>query len=92
MWFEGAHSDVGGGYRETGLSDTALLWMAREAHDAGLVFDASLLNHYVNSGSDPIRHNPLNAMFRVDNLFLSAKQRSATSRDGAAPSVEGFAA
>jgi uncharacterized protein (DUF2235 family) len=73
VWFEGAHSDVGGGYRETGLSDTALLWMAREAHEAGLVFDAQLLNHYVNSGSDPIRHNPLNAMFRVDNLALRTK-------------------
>ena len=73
MWLEGAHSDVGGGLRETGLSDTALLWMSREAHAAGLVFDASLLDHYVNSGSDPIRHNPLNAMYRADNLLLKAK-------------------
>ncbi len=44
VWFEGAHSDVGGGYRDTGLSDTSLLWMAREAHAAGLVFDVPLLS------------------------------------------------
>ena len=44
-----------------------------EAHAAGLVFDAPLLDHYVNSGSDPIRHNPLNAMYRVDNLMLKGK-------------------
>jgi hypothetical protein len=75
VWFEGAHSDVGGGYRETGLSDTSLLWMAREAHDAGLVFDAPLLNYYVNSGSDPVRHNPLNGMYRVDNLILGTKMK-----------------
>ena len=75
VWFEGAHSDVGGGYPETGLSDTSLLWMAREAHDAGLVFDVPLLNHYVNSGSDPIRHNPLNRMYRMDNLVLTAKSK-----------------
>jgi hypothetical protein len=75
VWFEGAHSDVGGGYRETGLSDTSLLWMAREAHAAGLVFDVPLLTHYVDSGCDPIRHNPLNPMFRVDNLVLAAKGR-----------------
>ena len=74
VWFEGAHSDVGGGYRETGLSDTSLLWMAREAHQAGLVFDVSLLGHYVNCGSDPVRHDPLNAMYRLDNLALRAKQ------------------
>ena len=73
VWFEGAHSDVGGGLRETGLSDTTLLWMAREAHAAGLVFEAPLLDHYVNSGSDPIRHNPLSAMYRVDNLILKGK-------------------
>lgn len=75
VWFEGAHSDVGGGYAETGLSDTALLWMVEEAHDAGLVFDVPLLAHYVDSGSDPIRHNPLNPMYQADNLFLRAKQR-----------------
>jgi uncharacterized protein (DUF2235 family) len=75
VWFEGAHSDVGGGYRATGLSDTSLLWMAREAHDAGLVFDVPLLNHYVNSGSDPVRHNPLNGMYRVDNLILGTKMK-----------------
>ncbi len=83
VWFEGAHSDVGGGYRETGLSDTALLWMAREAHQAGLVFDAPLLAHYVNSGCDPIRHNPLSRMFKAHNLILGAKQKLA--RDKGSP-------
>ncbi len=87
VWFEGAHSDVGGGYAETGLSDTSLLWMVREAHDAGLVFDVPLLSHYVNSGSDPIRHNPLSAMFKVDNLMLGAKMK--VSRKGAARSAAG---
>ncbi len=81
VWFEGAHSDVGGGYRESGLSDTTLLWMAREAHAAGLVFDVPLLSHYVNSGSDPVRHNPLSRMFKVDNLYLGAKSK--LSRTGA---------
>ncbi|HWU20106.1 MAG TPA: DUF2235 domain-containing protein [Nocardioides sp.] len=73
VWFEGAHSDVGGGYAETGLSDTALLWMAREAHAAGLVFDPTLLTRYVGSGHDPIRHNPLSLMYRVDNEILEAR-------------------
>jgi hypothetical protein len=74
VWFEGAHSDVGGGYAETGLSDTSLLWMAREAHAAGLVFDSELLGTYVNSGSDPICHNPLSLMYKVDNELLAAKE------------------
>ena len=28
VWFAGVHADVGGGYKETELSDIALLWMA----------------------------------------------------------------
>ncbi|NMH60547.1 DUF2235 domain-containing protein [Alteromonas ponticola] len=31
IWFPGVHSDVGGGYKETGLSDCALKWMIDEA-------------------------------------------------------------
>jgi hypothetical protein len=40
VWFPGDHSDVGGGQRDTGLSDVALDWMMREASAAiGLAFD-----------------------------------------------------
>ncbi|HET6151629.1 MAG TPA: DUF2235 domain-containing protein [Marmoricola sp.] len=75
VWFEGVHSDVGGGYAQTGLSDTALLWMVREAHSAGLVFDVPLLGLYVNSGSDPIRHDSLSTLYKADNVILAAKQK-----------------
>ncbi|WP_458247413.1 DUF2235 domain-containing protein [Streptomyces sp. MAI_2237] len=40
VWFTGVHCDVGGGERETGLSDIALLWMVEQARRAGLEFDA----------------------------------------------------
>lgn len=39
VWFAGAHSDVGGGYPETGLSDIALRWMMEKAQGAGLALD-----------------------------------------------------
>jgi uncharacterized protein (DUF2235 family) len=39
VWFAGAHSDVGGGYAEAGLSDIALEWMIAKASGAGLAFD-----------------------------------------------------
>ena len=40
VWFAGAHSNVGGGYRESGLSDMALMWMiSRTAELTGLEFD-----------------------------------------------------
>ena len=38
-WFAGAHSNVGGGYENTGLSDIALHWMAARAGARGLALD-----------------------------------------------------
>jgi uncharacterized protein (DUF2235 family) len=47
-WFCGTHSNVGGGYRDVGLSDVALEWMIDKAQAAGLsvaapMFTASAL-------------------------------------------------
>lgn len=36
VWFAGVHSDVGGSYPETGLSDIALEWMLTNAENQGL--------------------------------------------------------
>lgn len=43
MWFAGVHADVGGGYRETGLSDVALDWMTGRAAAAGAAFRPDML-------------------------------------------------
>jgi len=43
VWFAGAHGDVGGTYRERGLSDCASRWMLREACKFGLRFEAHYL-------------------------------------------------
>lgn len=38
VWFAGVHSNVGGGYPRTGMSDVALEWMMAKAEAHGLVF------------------------------------------------------
>lgn len=38
VWFCGVHTDIGGGYREHGLSDIPLEWMVQKAFDHGLKF------------------------------------------------------
>lgn len=44
MWFPGTHSNVGGGWPDNGLSDTALAWMiSRVTAQTGLAFDDSEL-------------------------------------------------
>jgi len=44
VWFAGVHSDVGGGYKETGLSDIALHWMIDRAYGHGVKIKASAVN------------------------------------------------
>ena len=56
MWFAGAHSDVGGGYAEPGLSDIALEWMLGEAVAAGLELDEEVL------AMRPLAPNPLGVL------------------------------
>lgn len=39
VWFAGAHSDVGGGLPQAGMSDLALIWLKEKAEAHGLAFD-----------------------------------------------------
>jgi len=50
--FAGAHSNVGGGYPEQGLSDCALDWMLGKLRPLGVALDASLL-------APPLSPNPI---------------------------------
>lgn len=43
VWFPGVHSDVGGGYAETDLSDLTLQWMLDKASGAGLALDTAVI-------------------------------------------------
>mgnify|MGYP002064939517 FL=1 len=43
VWFVGAHSNVGGGYADSGLSDIALKWMIARASSTGLQFEEAAL-------------------------------------------------
>ena len=45
VWFSGAHSNVGGGLRDSALSDITLLWMLGKAQAQGLALDLSPIAH-----------------------------------------------
>ncbi len=47
-WFAGAHSNVGGGYSESGLSDIALHWMIEHAKKQGLAFDPVFIDQHIS--------------------------------------------
>ncbi|MEZ5833271.1 MAG: DUF2235 domain-containing protein [Dongiaceae bacterium] len=72
VWFPGVHSDVGGGYRETGLSDGALKWMIDEAAELGLGFDEQLTTQ-IAPDFRSLLHNSLEGLFS----HLPSQPRSA---------------
>jgi uncharacterized protein (DUF2235 family) len=47
-WFIGSHSNVGGGYSDTSLSDIALKWLFEKAQNIGLKFEDPKLNESSN--------------------------------------------
>lgn len=42
-WFSGSHSNIGGGYCDTGLSDITFTWMCQRAEECDLTLDTSSL-------------------------------------------------
>ncbi|MBI2791188.1 MAG: DUF2235 domain-containing protein [Gammaproteobacteria bacterium] len=61
VWFAGVHSDIGGGYTATGLSDIALKWMLKKAQSKGLFLK--------DNWEDQVHPDPLGKMHESYNLW-----------------------
>lgn len=69
MWFAGVHSNVGGGYRDAGLSDMTLTWMVNRAIECGLVVDDSYLTRRVHPSKFGKLENSYSGAYRLLQLF-----------------------
>ena len=58
VWFAGVHSDVGGSYKESGLSDVALKWLIDEALKHGLIINEGKYSQIKPNPEDKL-HNSL---------------------------------
>jgi len=69
VWFTGVHSDVGGGYPSSGLSDLALLWMVERARSCGLEFAQKAFD---SAGPDPLGelHESRKSFYRLQRPFV----------------------
>ncbi len=64
VWFSGAHSDIGGGYKEAGLSHIANQWISREASKFGLQFETHFLSTLQPDPEDK-QHNERTGIYRA---------------------------
>ncbi|HEX5714903.1 MAG TPA: DUF2235 domain-containing protein [Thermoanaerobaculia bacterium] len=77
VWFIGAHSNVGGGYPDQGLSDIALHWMAKKAFASGLGVDFQELKLDL----DPLRV-PIDSRKRLYKLLPSVSRDIGAAQHG----------
>ncbi len=71
VWFTGVHSDVGGGYKDEGLSNDTLAWMWRRAEQAGLGLGKKQFPKPNPYGE---LHNSLTGLFKVLSWFHSGRR------------------
>jgi hypothetical protein len=83
VWFPGVHSDVGGGYRETGLSDASCEWMRKEATSIGIQFEPHMKKAFAIDHMGKA-HNERTGFYRVERevvrditgpIHISAKEK-----------------
>jgi len=67
VFFIGCHSDVGGWYLDSDLSDIALKWMVKNAIKAGMKFNPTLLAEFFNKPENPqgIIHESYNGIWKI---------------------------
>jgi uncharacterized protein (DUF2235 family) len=70
-WFPGVHSNIGGGYSWTGLSDCSLDWMAQKAIDHGLNLDLKRISipPFHKDIMEPIE-NSQTPIYRIATVLL----------------------
>ncbi len=69
-WFSGAHSNIGGGYENTSLSDITLNWMLKKAAGAGLHIDQKFFQTYDEEASGELIHSEKRLLYYFLPKFL----------------------
>jgi hypothetical protein len=70
VWMPGVHSNVGGSYADTGLSDIALRWMAaRVRAHTGLVLDEDYLAEICKPNVAGTGYESRSAMYQTSKLY-----------------------
>ena len=87
LWFPGVHGDVGGGRRQTNLSDIALIWMWAKAWAAGLALEP----WYAFRGLAPDPYGPQGKMSLAYRVWGRHERPVGEAGEDGRPAVTGEA-
>lgn len=66
VWFPGVHSDVGGGYPDTGLSDISLKWMLEKAQ----IYDLNFNHIEMNPNPMGVMHESYVGFYKLQHMHF----------------------
>lgn len=65
VWFSGVHTDIGGGYKDSGLSNIAFMWIKEKAEEYGLAFNERYIKEVIHQNHAGILHNSMVGLYRL---------------------------
>lgn len=88
VWFSGVHTNIGGGYKDSGLSDIAFLWMKEKAEACGLAFDQAYIDAVMKPNPLGELRNSKTGLYRLTGDFLRPIGQGKHSNESVHPSVK----
>lgn len=85
VWFAGVHSNIGGGYLDSSLSDLAFVWVMEKAAACGLGFDPVYIEKTIKPNYAGTLYHFFSAIFY--KMLGANKPRPIAQRAGTAESV-----
>lgn len=86
-WFNGVHSNIGGGYPNEGLSDFALKWMIEKARNAGLAFHEDLVKYNIHEDALGTMYDSRQGIYRLLPKYDRPVRESGDGTETTDPSV-----
>ena len=69
VWFSGVHTNIGGGYLDSKLSDITFKWMAEKASECGLSLDEDYIKEYINPHYAGVLRNSRKGFYRLTPIY-----------------------
>jgi uncharacterized protein (DUF2235 family) len=86
-WFAGVHTNVGGGYADSGLSDLAFQWMQERAAQCGLEFDGEIVTSLIQPSSKGALRESMTWFYRLVGTYPRPIGADPQYREQVHPSV-----
>ncbi len=70
VWFAGVHTNIGGGYKDSGLSDWAFLWMKEQAESCGLALDQNYISDKIHENNLGVLRNSRKGFYLLTSSYI----------------------